>query len=177
MTSALNLFAKAMPIRGNGWVQNLTGDVAQIRSVYRDTESGEVLMDLWMYSHKGDKLGRVSPVEGGPRTFEPAVTYDDYWFRIHPPIFPLKLRRQEDGTYDYQQQRILDGAYLPRPPRVEAAVHTLKNVDEANIATSHRMAAQELRETIRRKLLSGEAKTQIEARIAELERIADATDN
>lgn len=164
--SALNPLIKSFPIRAGGWVQNRSGDVAHIRAVYRDTANSDVLMDLWYYSCDGDKIGRVSPASGGPRTYEPAVTYDTWWQRIHPPKFPLKMRSQEDGSYSYMLPSIPDGEYLPRPPRVAGETHSLKDGADAS------QVADKLERSIVVKGLSGDAKTSIERRVTELRDIA-----
>lgn len=48
-------------------------------------------VDVVCYNHKGEKVGRVSPPEGGPTTFEPALNVDGLTV-IEQPSFPLKPR-------------------------------------------------------------------------------------
>jgi hypothetical protein len=73
------------------------GRVATVKEI-RECE-GEILFDLVMYGHDGEKLGRVSPALGGPRTFEPMCPIEG-WERVEAPIFPMvpKWVNQTDGT-------------------------------------------------------------------------------
>lgn len=81
------------PVVQGDWVAEV-GDgqiiVARVRQTYGGEGGEEVLMDLVYYDTKGVKIGRQSPAEGGPKTFEPAVPFDERWTRIEPPQFPLK---------------------------------------------------------------------------------------
>lgn len=154
-----------LPCRPGDWLQDkLKARIAQVRSVYRDSSDGEVLVDLWLYDHDGNKLGRVSPHEGGPRTYEPACPYQ-YWGRVKKPTFPVHRKLEA----------LPDGEFLPRSKKT-AAVHLLKDAsqnDSASIALAHKIAADELADTIRVKGLDGVVKENIEKRIAELRRIAE----
>lgn len=84
------------PVKPRDWVADSSGRIAQVKDVC--FFEGEILLDLWMYSRDGDKLGRTSPVERGPRTYEPMCSWAG-WFRIDEPSFPLDLEwvTGEDG--------------------------------------------------------------------------------
>jgi hypothetical protein len=154
-----------LPCRPGDWVQDKSNArIAQVRSVYRDSSDGEVLVDLWLYDHDGNKLGRVSPSEGGPRTYEPACPYK-YWGRVKKPTFPVHRKLET----------LPDGAFLPRTAAPPKLVHQLKNIPESdpNYALAHRLAADELSESLRIKGLDGGAKVEIEARIKRLRATAD----
>ena len=69
------------------WVAQLgcDGVYPQIAKV-RDVHPGDDALDLIFYSGSGERIGRLSPAAGGPKTFEPfcsAVT----WVQIEPPPF------------------------------------------------------------------------------------------
>lgn len=61
-----------------------------VREVYDDGT-----FNLVVYSFKGEKLGRVSPPEGGPTAFEPCCPQAHYR-RIKQPEFPMKLTADHD---------------------------------------------------------------------------------
>lgn len=154
-----------LPCRPGDWVQDKAGRwIAKVRAVYRDHSDGDVLVDLWLYGSDGVKIGRDSPAQGGPRSYEPACPYE-YWSRVKKPNFPVYARLPE----------LPDGEFLPRSKKT-AAVHLLKDAsqnDSASVSLAHTIAADELAETIRVKGLDGAVKAKIEARIAELRRIAE----
>lgn len=164
-----------LPCRNGDWVQNkFNHRIAKVRAVYRDSLDGAVLVDLWLYDKDGDRIGRTSPAMGGPRSYEPACDYSS-WERIKKPSFPLRMRLQESGTFSYAMPTLPDGEFLPRSKKT-AAVHLLKDAsqnDSASVSLAHAIAADELAETIRIKGLDGAVKAKIEARIAELRRIAE----
>lgn len=85
------------PFRPRDWVMDQSGRVATVKEI-REYD-GEILFDLVMYDHGGDKLGRVSPALGGPRTFEPMCSIEG-WERVAAPTFPMvpKWVNQPDGT-------------------------------------------------------------------------------
>ncbi len=74
-----------------------SGRVATVKDIHEC--EGEFLFDLVMYGHAGDRLGRVSPALGGPRTFEPMCPIEG-WERVEVPTFPMvpKWVNQPDGT-------------------------------------------------------------------------------
>jgi hypothetical protein len=57
---------------------------------------GDVLLDLSIYDHKGSRIGRQSPAEGGPKSFEPACAAK-HWERIKRPSFPIVPRWMPNG--------------------------------------------------------------------------------
>lgn len=84
------------PLKPGDWVASPDHErVAKVRDVYWIED--EPLADLWMYDHDGQKLGRVSPIEGGPRGYEPACDARD-WVRISEPRFPIVLKWIPNGN-------------------------------------------------------------------------------
>lgn len=84
---------KVLPIVQGDWIAethdgNIT--IGKVRQSY--WHGDEVLMDVAYYDPSGVKIGRESPPEGGPKTFEPAIPFDDRWTRIEPPVFPLRRK-------------------------------------------------------------------------------------
>lgn len=78
----------AYPVKPGDWVAR--GDmVARVKDVYTDEHDG-YLCDLVIWSLEGKRIGRQSPREGGPRGFEPAVTWSEDWRRINKPNFPIQ---------------------------------------------------------------------------------------
>lgn len=77
------------PVRPKDWVMDASGRVAQVKNVH--ALDGAVYADLVIYSHAGDRLGRVSPACGGPKGFEPMCDMAD-WERCEPPKFPMQPR-------------------------------------------------------------------------------------
>jgi hypothetical protein len=81
-----------LPTKPGDWVAQKGNHsrIAKVKSVSRFGD--EVLVDLVLYDHRnGDRIGRESPPEGGPRTFEPACDFQ-YWERIAEPTFPIPLK-------------------------------------------------------------------------------------
>ena len=70
------------------WVADFSDDqrprIACIKEAYG--EPGELLLDLVFYSRDGQRLGRVPPACGGPRSFEPACPAE-IWTLIEAPDF------------------------------------------------------------------------------------------
>lgn len=86
------------PFKPGDWVTDGFGHVAKVKGV-REGAPGETLLDLWLYSRQGDRVGRESPSMGGPRTYEPACSSEG-WLRIAKPDFPLELKwvPNDNGT-------------------------------------------------------------------------------
>lgn len=81
---------KPLPFKPGDWVSDGSDRVATVRRVYWGyPDENEVLLDLIMYDWEGDRLGRVSPSMGGPRSFEPACSADG-WRRVNKPTFPME---------------------------------------------------------------------------------------
>lgn len=109
-----------LPFRPGDWAQDGADRVARVLRVYEDR--GEVVFDLIMFGDNGDKLGRVSPACGGPRTFEPYCSIDG-WRRIKEPEFPLTLKWVSDGNGGRVARRWAGETqppanYTPKPRRV-----------------------------------------------------------
>jgi len=49
-------------------------------------------IDVYVYSVHGEKIGRRSPPEGGPKSYEPCLTASRF-VAIQEPSFPLKVDR------------------------------------------------------------------------------------
>lgn len=109
------------PFKPGDWVANASGRVAKVKGVW-EGDPGEVLLDLWMYSRRGERTGRESSACGGPRTFEPACTAD-WWHRIPEPSFPLREKWVPDGKGKLVA-RLFTGDPLPpanwTPPKRKA---------------------------------------------------------
>jgi hypothetical protein len=80
-----------LPVVQGDWVARSGSgsfEVARVRQSY--FEDGMVYADLVPYNLDGENLKRVSPVEGGPKSFEPwCQITDNGWQRIERPEFPL----------------------------------------------------------------------------------------
>jgi hypothetical protein len=142
-----------MPIRTGDWlVRDHDGQLAHVRSAYRNTEGAVVRADLAFYDLAGTKRGRLS-----------AVAYDGSWRRVKKPAFPVK-----------RLDVLPDGTFLPK--QVRQQVHGLKNANglDADSARAYRMAAEELRDTARIKGLVGDAKGMVLRRANLLELQAEA---
>lgn len=120
---ARSLDAEPLPFRPRDWVTDSSDRIARVRSVY-EGNPGEVLLDLVMFEHDGNQIGRISPACGGPRSFEPACSADG-WERIKEPIFPIRLIWVPDGT-GKKVLRFWAGKRLPpanwTPPRRRSAL-------------------------------------------------------
>lgn len=123
------------PFRPGDWVWDGSRP-ATVKRVY-DDGSGEVLLDLVIYSRDGEKLGRQSPACGGPRTFEPACSANG-WQRIAQPKWPIEPKWVEDG-YGKRTAQLFVGPVLPpaewSPPKRRSpsfAVFMSKQLREDN---------------------------------------------
>lgn len=122
-----------LPFRPGDWVVDQNENPAQVKAVYEmarlDGQGTEVLFDLIRYDRDGDKLGRVSPSMGGPRSFEPACSIEG-WRRIAEPSFPISPQWVPDGEGNvvsrYWAGPSLPLAnYVPRKRRGRASKPTL----------------------------------------------------
>jgi len=68
-----------------------------IKDVWSD-EHG-VSLDIIVHTWNGERVGRVSPPEGGPTTFEPCC-HANHYALIEKPQFPLKVDR--GGAYAHE---------------------------------------------------------------------------
>jgi hypothetical protein len=142
------------PVKPGDWVVDRSdaGKVAMVKGVYRDTE---VLVDLALYDRDGKLIGRASPAIGGPRNFEPAMTYGN-WERIDDPRFPIGLRwipSEKDpnvsvAIHATKGKRLPDREWVKPKRRLRlpaAVVRRGTDYDPVLEASARRMAAQELR--------------------------------
>lgn len=161
-----------LPVKPSDWVSD-GARIATVKDVYYYEET--ILVDLYMWDYSGLKMGRISPVEGGPRTFEPACPYEG-WFRITAPEFPIRLTWQptSDGkvtaTY-FTGKKVSDRQWIrPKRGRVLLPPAPLGNFDPNEIMALRR-AAQELRD-MAKKITWGDVP--LIARAEQLEKEADA---
>lgn len=75
------------------WVAKLADNdgprpqIAKVRDCYEDSlQPGHLLLDLVMFDHTGEKVGRISPAFDGPKGFEPCCS-GDYWVLVKEPPF------------------------------------------------------------------------------------------
>lgn len=120
-------------------------------------------MDLSMFNLEGVNTKRESPPMGGPKAYEPWITYTDQWMRIKKPDFPVSLKwvPLEDGSgqsiaqYVTGAKRLGDRTVRARrktkiePPLAVAPKPPASDFDPELEVRSRRMAAQELRDVNR----------------------------
>lgn len=73
----------------NNWVRETDVEnpyLGKIKEVYWDRTGNEWVMNVVLYKEDGTHLGRVSPKQGGPSSFEPCVPCED-WQVIDEPDF------------------------------------------------------------------------------------------
>lgn len=148
------------PFRPSDWVTDGHGRVAKVRAVY-EGEPGEVLLDLVIYSRSGERLGRVSPHMGGPKTFEPACSSEG-WHRIKEPSFPIGVRwvsskSGKSKTLDWWFGERLPPANWKKPARrvrgsLAAAINDRYRAALERIADGHNDARGLAKEVLGRKL-------------------------
>lgn len=160
-----------LPCRGGDWVMNGAGRVAKVKRCYFDHHAGEVLVDLVMYEWSGNCTGRESPIEGGPRTYEPCCSYEN-WHRIEAPDFPMTPQWVPDGNgravSRYYSEPRPDGKYKERKPRIfKMPAIKPSNAPGKDINTVLRMAADQMREVARS--LDGDSKKAVLEKAKELE--------
>jgi hypothetical protein len=140
---------RVLPIAQGDWVattyDSMTIEIGRVRQSW--WKGDEVLMNIVLYAASGATLGRTSPACGGPKSFEPAVLFDDHWQRIERPQFPLQL---VDATIPCPDKpgwatMVLtyyhkgDGSLAPKP----------SNLQEDIEVAALRRSAQELRDQSR----------------------------
>lgn len=120
------------PVRPRDWVM-CGSRVARVRAVHH--YEGELLADLVIYSLSGDQIGRESPVEGGPKTFEPMCSLEG-WERCSEPSFPMELKwvPQPGGgsVAKYWSKRLPPANY--RKPKQRSARAPVADRDEFRVA-------------------------------------------
>lgn len=76
-------------IKKGSWVcREDNRELGRVSEVFAD-EDGTYL-NIVLYTPKGERIGRSSPAEGGPTSFEPACPAED-WVLIESPRFPLSV--------------------------------------------------------------------------------------
>lgn len=152
-----------LPVVRGDWVESreYTPRVGKVVDSYWSTKADGTqvcMVDIAVYALSGNRIGRESPAEGGPRTYEPWLTYAD-WVRIAKPAFPLKLDWSTEpgitgggeGRYVTDAKRIDDRVEAPRKrakgykPRALAKPADTDYDPELEVRT-RRMAAQQLRD-------------------------------
>jgi hypothetical protein len=142
--------------RGDFVIRECDERVARVRSIWWDQFEQEFVMNLSYYEHNGDEPGRVSAALGGPRDFEPAITFNDEWKRIEPPLFPVRVDLKWVGEGATQTaQRVVNVEVIPfralkrkEKKRKWTSPAPVKSDFNADLeASSLRMAAQTLRDT------------------------------
>jgi hypothetical protein len=84
------LLEEVFPFKPGDWVVDFGERVARVKGVSRF--AGDVYLDLYMYSDRGDNLGRTSPAMGGPRAYEPCCSAEG-WTRLErEPDWPIKVK-------------------------------------------------------------------------------------
>lgn len=182
-----DLYDLPLPYSKGDWLETLDDvslRVAMVRKCYwyRNHE-GELALygDLWMYDFEGTRIGRVSPVQGGPRSYEPFCELSGYR-RIKEPQFPIELCQVPTGeltyTFAYRTRAKLLG---PRKPRKRVKLHPARAVvtvkesdngfDPQAEARALRIAAENLRDMARN--MSAEVKPELIERAKKLEAEAD----
>ena len=120
------------PVRPRDWVMS-SFRVAQVKAVYE--YQGELLADLILLSRTGERIGRESPIEGGPRTFEPMCSLEG-WERCREPSFPMTVHwvDQPDGSCvaQYWSERLPSANY--RKPKRRSSYVPVVRPDEYRIA-------------------------------------------
>lgn len=190
-----------LPIVQGDWVA-WTGDsssiqIGRVRQANWDREpGGAVVMDVVLYHTSGEVEGRSSPACGGPKSFEPAVTFGEEagWQRIEKPDFPLNLEYKSVPSQDKpgwftlvatfyhkdglspkpaRTKRKKQSSDYPRQPYKLVYVPSEPSNGPEFEAAGLRRAAQELRDLGRRLSAVDGSPSALTARAAELEAEAD----
>lgn len=177
---------KILPVGPGDWIESTDYEpkIARVRRAYWGTDWQGVErchMDIALYGLVGDKVGRTSPPEGGPKSYEPYISYEG-WRRIRKPDFPLKLLWLPDGDEISPSARyVTDAVKMPnrtgalagrKPLRFRpAAKPRPTDFDPELELRSRRMAAQSLRD-VQRVSPSDAIKAEIARIEAEADRIA-----
>jgi hypothetical protein len=96
MTDVDDQVEPALPVARGDFVETKDSTYPRLGRVvnsYWVIEDGRRVckMDLSMYSLSGVNTKRESPPAGGPKSYEPWITYTDEWLRIEKPKFPVSL--------------------------------------------------------------------------------------
>lgn len=140
--------AEVFPVKPGDWVAHRTNfrRFGIVKDVLIDR--GEMLIHVVLYDENGTKIGRESPLCGGPRTFEPCCPYES-WHRIDRPDFPVTLRWVDigDGTRQaryYSGPALLDRKWIRPTPKLKV-VPAAPNLNLGLEVAALLRAAQELR--------------------------------
>lgn len=182
------------PVRGNDWLANRFGEIAQVKAVYAardfsgDREHRRFFVDLAFYESSGFKIGRksVNPpsmiagkMRRGPRAFDPFCSLEG-WYRIEPPQFPLDREMveypdPEDPTkvrlsFEWTIKPKAWGNYAKRKrvPAVIPAAPSRSNYDPELEKRALLLTAQNLRDIARET-----GNEELRTRAQELEKQAD----
>lgn len=142
--------SEVYPVKPGDWVAYRGNDrrFGRVKDVMIDRD--ETVIHVVLYQHTGEKIGRESPIEGGPRSFEPCCSYTS-WYRIDKPDFPVTLKWIDNGD-GTRTARYYSGPQLPdrkwvRPVRRQSG---MANLDLKSEIAALLRAAQELRDAARR---------------------------
>lgn len=191
-----------LPIIQGDWVSELADTpnplFGRVRSSY--INDGEILMDVIIYDLAGHRVGRVSPPEGGPTRFEPAIPWDaKRWTRIEKPKFPCdpifgwRANPEKEGVllagYSVFSDDPGGGGFIKKAIRTtnvrlkELSTFSLRRITSPSSngaeieAAALRRAAQELRDTIRSSNIPNDVMATIRQRAEALEIEAKALSN
>jgi hypothetical protein len=78
-------------LKAGQWVMAHDDTVAPIFGKVKQVWSDGTL-DLIVYTPNGERIGRRSPPEGGPKSYEPCLTASRF-VQIEEPDFPLKVSK------------------------------------------------------------------------------------
>ena len=153
-----------LPVLKGDWIEtkNEPLRIGRVRDSYWDTSApreGDVkcFVDVTLYGYGGERIGRESPVLGGPRTYEPYLDYSE-WKRVEKPAFPVEMRwmPSENGgsvaRYATLADDLGDRTTAPRPRKAKVPsvrrrpVPPNSDFDPELEVRARRMAAQELRD-------------------------------
>jgi hypothetical protein len=191
VTSYEDLDRQPVPFKKGDWVESKHGNlqVGIVQDCYWSSGAGYgpdvVQVDICLYDYKGKKVGRASPAQGGPRTYEPCLLASD-WKRIEKPIFPIVICSipSEDGTrvtldYATMSEALPDREHIRVAPKRALKLSPVKTTSpngfnlEAEIL-GKRLAAEKLRDTAHKLFRDNpEVKATMIAEAEKLEREAD----
>lgn len=152
-----------LPVVKGDWVESIEEThprIARVVEAFWNVEpdgSRVCMVNLSIYAHSGQRVGRESPSEGGPTAYEPWIRYTGEWLRIKKPSFPVSLVWVQEGgdglkvaRYVTDAKRLGDRVEPPR--RATRAVGRVipkpagSDYDPELEVRTRRMAAQELRD-------------------------------
>lgn len=152
-----------LPVIKGDWVETVGEThprVARVVESFWNVEPNGArvcMVNLSIYAHSGQRIGRESPAEGGPTAYEPWIRYTGEWQRVKKPSFPVSLAwmpEGEDGLkvarYVTNAERIGDRLVAPRKVARSGGRVIPKpagsDYDPELEVRTRRMAAQELRD-------------------------------